>query len=157
MGKTVFSKESLDKISSPEKLDDYLKVTSPAVWMILGSIIVLLIGAVVWGIFGRMDSYVNTCAVAKNGQVVCYVGEENISRIVIGQEIEIDGENYKVTNISSMPVQVNDNFSDYEKHMGGFTDGEWVYEILTDANMDSGVKNALIITESISPISFILN
>lgn len=157
MEKSIFSRESLDKISSPEKLDDYLKVASPGVWMILGSIIILLVGAVVWGIFGRMDSKVDTCAIAKNGQVVCYIGEENISRIAIGQELDIDGQKYKVTDISSTPVQVADNFSDYEKHIGGLTDGEWVYEITTNASMDNGVKDASIITESISPISFVVN
>lgn len=157
MEKSIFSKESLDRISSPEQLNDYVKVATPGMWMILGSIIVLLIGAIVWGIFGKMDSQVNSCVIAKDGQVICYVSESEISDISVGQEVEINGEQYQVTKIASIPVQVKDNFTDYEKHIGGFIDGEWVYEVYTDANLADGVWEASIVTESISAISFIMN
>lgn len=55
MGKnSIFRQKSLDKISSPEKLDDYIRVTSPSVWFILAAIILLLFGALFWGIFGEV-------------------------------------------------------------------------------------------------------
>lgn len=37
MENPIFRKKSLDRISSPEALDDYLHVTTPAVWMILAA------------------------------------------------------------------------------------------------------------------------
>ena len=49
--KNIFRKESLDKMSSPEKLNDYIKVSNPSVWVILGAIAVLLIAVVVWSVF----------------------------------------------------------------------------------------------------------
>ncbi len=30
----IFRKKSLDKLSSPEQLNDYIKVTNPGVWII---------------------------------------------------------------------------------------------------------------------------
>ena len=38
----LFRKKSLDRISSPEELHDYLRVTSPSLWMVLAAIMVLL-------------------------------------------------------------------------------------------------------------------
>ncbi|MBR4341524.1 MAG: hypothetical protein IKP88_02245 [Lachnospiraceae bacterium] len=52
---SVFRQKSLDKVSSPEKLDDYVRVTTPSVWITLAAIVLLLIGAVLWGIFGEVE------------------------------------------------------------------------------------------------------
>jgi hypothetical protein len=52
----LFREKSIKKIDSPEKLDDYLKVTSPKVWIILISIIVLIIGFVAWAILGVVET-----------------------------------------------------------------------------------------------------
>ena len=51
---TIFRQKSLDKVSSPEKLDDYIRVTTPSVWITLTAIVLLLVGAVVWSIFGEV-------------------------------------------------------------------------------------------------------
>ena len=59
---TIFRQKSIDKISSPEQLHDYIKVSSPSSWVILIAIIVLLIGVLIWGFFGSIT--VNT----DNGQ-----------------------------------------------------------------------------------------
>lgn len=48
--KNVFQKESLEGMSSPEKLNDYIKVSNPSVWIILIAITVMLITALIWGI-----------------------------------------------------------------------------------------------------------
>ena len=42
MDNQIFRKESLDQISSPEQLNDYLRVTNPAVWLVLTAVILLL-------------------------------------------------------------------------------------------------------------------
>ena len=44
----IFRKTSIDSISSPEKLNDYIKVSNPAVWIILAAIAALLVGGLVW-------------------------------------------------------------------------------------------------------------
>ena len=51
-GKRVYRQESLDRISSPEKLNDYIKVSSPSVWLIMAAIIILLLGVIAWSILG---------------------------------------------------------------------------------------------------------
>lgn len=54
MGNSLFRKKSIDKISSPEKLDDYIRVTTPSVWITLIAILLLLVGAILWGTLGEL-------------------------------------------------------------------------------------------------------
>ena len=54
MNNSIFRQKSIDKVSSPEKLDDYIRVTTPSVWLTLIAIILLLTGALIWGIFGEV-------------------------------------------------------------------------------------------------------
>ncbi len=50
----IFSKEAMDKLRSPERLDMMLEVTNPVGWMTLAAMGVLLFSIVIWSIFGAM-------------------------------------------------------------------------------------------------------
>ena len=69
MDDTIFRKKSLDKISSPASLGDYLHVTNPSVWMILAAVVVLLIGMLVWASTANIDSYAYGTAQVENGNM----------------------------------------------------------------------------------------
>ena len=45
-GSSLFRKKSIDRIQSPEQLNDYLRVANPAVWVLLAAILLLLAGAI---------------------------------------------------------------------------------------------------------------
>lgn len=55
MNDSIFRKKSMDRISSPEESLDYLRVTKPAIWMILVAIVFILIAIAVWSITGRIE------------------------------------------------------------------------------------------------------
>ncbi len=55
MNESIFRKKSVERISSPEKIDDYMKVTSVSMWLVLAVIILLLLAAVIWGFTGRIE------------------------------------------------------------------------------------------------------
>ena len=52
---SVFREKNLEKMSSPEQLDDYIKVMTPSVWIALIALVVLIIGILAWTIFGTME------------------------------------------------------------------------------------------------------
>ena len=52
MDNNLFREKSIERVSSPEKLDDYIKVVSPGVWILLAAIIVLLLGILAWANVG---------------------------------------------------------------------------------------------------------
>ena len=43
MENQIFREKSLEQISSPEQMNDYLQVTNPAVWLVLVAVILLLL------------------------------------------------------------------------------------------------------------------
>lgn len=51
----IFRKKSLDAAASPDHLDDYINVSNPSVWVVLGAIIVFLLAVGVWCVFGQLD------------------------------------------------------------------------------------------------------
>ena len=52
---SIFRKKSVAKMSSPEELQDYIHVSTISAWTVLTAIIILLVGALVWGIFGEIE------------------------------------------------------------------------------------------------------
>ena len=142
MAESIFRKESMDKISSPEQLDDYIKVSNPGVWMILSCIIILLVGMCVWGIFGKLDTTVTVPAICDAEKSVCYVSQDDLSDIENGMTVVIAEKEYAVTAVGSEPIKVTDDFGDYALHIGDFQIGEWVYEIVIDAELSEGTYEA---------------
>jgi HlyD family secretion protein len=59
MEKSIFRKISLDRLSSPEQLDQLMRVTGPKTWIGLGAIFVVLTVAVVWGYTGSIPTTAN--------------------------------------------------------------------------------------------------
>ncbi len=44
-----------ERIDSPEKLNDYMRVLTPSVWLILIAVFLLMIGILTWAVFGKID------------------------------------------------------------------------------------------------------
>ncbi len=53
---TVFRKKTLDRISSPEQITDYLRVTNPGIWVVLVAVILLLAGGAAWSMGGTLET-----------------------------------------------------------------------------------------------------
>ncbi|MCR5591481.1 MAG: hypothetical protein K6F73_08080 [Lachnospiraceae bacterium] len=51
----LFRKKSLERVTSPEELNDYIRVTTVPVWLVLLATLIILAGLIVWGIFGKVD------------------------------------------------------------------------------------------------------
>ena len=69
MNDQLFRKKSVERVSSPEQLNDYIRVANPSVWMILAAIMILLAGVIVWGCIGHLDTTLSTAVVCENCSV----------------------------------------------------------------------------------------
>ncbi len=58
MSETMFRKKALENLSSPEQLDELIKVTTPRGWLALLALCAIIITIVLWGIFGRIPTKV---------------------------------------------------------------------------------------------------
>jgi multidrug efflux pump subunit AcrA (membrane-fusion protein) len=74
MGRQIFRKTALERVSTPEQLDQLLPVTSPRGWLALAALGILLLAAVAWGLFGTVTTTVE-------GQGVL-IREDGVKRIV---------------------------------------------------------------------------
>ena len=159
MKSQLFRAKSLERVSSPEQLNDYIRVTNPGVWMALVAVILLLIGICVWGIFGRVDTVLTVGAITEENRTVCYVKESDIESVSADMKVLLDGEEYTIAEIAVQPVQADEVFPDYLAHLGGITQGEWVYAVELDGivGADGGIYEAQIVIESIAPMSFVVN
>ncbi len=53
-GGNLLREKSLKRVQSPEALNDYIRVTSPSVWLVLAALVLLLVGMLVWSVFGTV-------------------------------------------------------------------------------------------------------
>jgi HlyD family secretion protein len=77
----IFRKVALERLSSPEQLDQLMQVTSPKGWLALGALGALLLASLAWGVFGSIPTQaagegillrqggVSNLVAAENGQV----------------------------------------------------------------------------------------
>lgn len=157
MADNIFRQKSLERISSPEQLNDYIRVTNPGIWTILAAVIFLLTGFIVWGVVGTLETQVNAAAVSYGGSLILYVSEADIAGVAQGNTVRLGDQEYTVTAIANEPIAVNESFTAYTLHIGGLSVGEWVYPVTINAKLPDGVYEADIVTDSVSPISFLFN
>ena len=76
----IFSKEALDKLRSPERLDMMLPITTPIGWISLAAIGVLLFSILLWSIFGAF-----TVKAEGMGMIMDSAGVVNVSHVASGK------------------------------------------------------------------------
>jgi hypothetical protein len=157
MNNQLFRQKSVDKVSSPEQLNEYIRVANPGVWLVLAAIVILLAGVIVWGCIGHLDTTLVAAVVADGGEAVIYVKESDAPVLDLGMTVRADAWEYTITEISAVPIKVDESLSEYAVHASGLTMGEWAYIVKISGAPADGVHKAEIVIESISPISFILN
>lgn len=140
MNEGIFRKKSLERIKSPESLEDYIRVANPSVWLLLISIIVLLTGACVWGALGSIDSTVPAQIRAENGELIAYVENKDISDVHEGMIVRVNGVETVIKHIM------------YDKD-----DDYFVCTLQADTEIPEGFYEGKVVVESIRPISFVFN
>lgn len=145
MKDSLFRKKNLERISSPEQLNDYIKVSNPSVWLIIGAMLIIAFAFSVWAFSGDITSEVSGTGVfqgsSKNGidSVVCYVDANYAQKIKEGAKVRIYDKtkpmsayvNGEVTKISQIPVKQEDILHSYSS--------EYVADSILEADYGVGV------------------
>ena len=69
MAAGFFRKAALEKLSTPEKLDQLIKVTSPKGWIALLTIAIALSTGIGWSFFGNIKTKLNVVGVLLGGEI----------------------------------------------------------------------------------------
>ena len=133
---SIFRKKTLERISSPEQLTDYLRITNPGVWVVMSAIIFLLLGLFFWSMTGTLQTKVDV-----------KVNVENQTATIIPVSSD--------TLVADMPLQINSN-----EYVIAYTETDEygrVYGIADVDDLPDGVYDGTAVIEAIHPIQFLIN
>lgn len=154
---SVFRKEMLDRLASPEKLDDYIKVSNPGLFTVLVAVVLLLIALCVWSFFVQLDTIVTVAAISDGQTVTVYLPEREIVKVDETDSVRIDGNDFSISYVPKQPIQASDVMDKYQLHVSGLSAEDWVYPIKLNGVISSGTYSAKVIEESHSIISYLIN
>ena len=137
MDNQLFRKKSMERISSPEKLEDYMRVTNPGIWMVLTAVIILLAGLIVCASVGKVES---------KFPVEASVSDESAS-VLLDADTEYTVEKGMILRIGGRDTEI-----EYVRRLAS---GETA--VSAEVSLPDGTYEAEIVTESITPISFLIN
>ena len=157
MKNNLFREKAYKKALSPEQINDYIKTSKPSVWVVLSVIVILLFGAFVWSVCGKIEMTITSVTVCEAGKSYCYISEKDIDKISDNTYVRIENLEYKINDVSKLPVPASDKISQYGLHLGNFENDEWVYMAEIETTFDDGIYKTYVISECVSPISLILN
>ena len=158
MKNAIFREKSMNRIMSPEQMNDYIRVSNPSVWMILLSVILLLAGICVWGIFGSLDTTVKTGGVCSGGILTCYLSETDYSRLQAAPVVTVEGEEYPAAASAGQPVRLGECADEYLVHLTGLKEDDWVYELTAQGDgLKDGVYSVSVILNRVRPMEFVFN
>lgn len=136
MAGSLFRKKVVDKISSPEQLSEYLRVTNPGIWIILMAVIFLIAGVFAWSVVGTLETSADATAIVYDGKatiVIIGTGEDKIEK---GMKVTIENDEYVISSTET------DEFG----RSAGFT----------DVDLPEGSYEAEVTVDEIHPISFLV-
>ncbi|QVY64627.1 NHLP bacteriocin system secretion protein [Polaribacter sp. Q13] len=91
MAAGFFRKAALEKLSTPEKLDQLIKVTSPKAWISLCTIILVLGIGIGWSFLGNIKTKLNVVGVLLGGEIHEVVttaqGQLTSLKVIVGDSV----------------------------------------------------------------------
>ena len=123
--KSVFRQETLDRISSPEQLNDYLHVTSPGIWAILTAVIVFMAGVFVWSCTGTLETKSPASMIVKDHVAEIVVKDDSV--LEKGMLIREASQEFYIASVEE---------DEYGRKIGiaevSLPDGKYETEVVTD-------------------------
>ena len=130
----IFREKAMERISSPEQMTEYLKVTNPGVWLILSSVFILLIGVIVWASIGTLKT---------TADVKVVVHEKKAEVVLIGEEKTEAGMTLTVASKDFIISSVKEDL--YGRYIA-----------YTEVDLPDGEYSGEIVIEEKKPIDFLL-
>ena len=149
----VFRQKSIDQAVSPDRLDDYIQVSNPSVWMILIAIVLLIAGAGVWSVFGHLSDVQRAVLVVEDDSVTCYIDQSVADDLSAGDAVDVAGTQGTVASVTDDVEPLSALPAEAQKLASGGTG--WFYPATVAIDLPDGVYEADVTTRSYSPIALL--
>ncbi len=131
---TIFRRKTLDRISSPEQLTDYLRVTNPGIWVVLAAVLLLLAGVLAWSMVGTLETEAEVkIVVSDHTAQVIPLDAETLSS---GMPLRVSGQEYLIAYVET---------DEYGRSVGA-----------AEVSLPDGTYDGTVVIEAVRPISFLL-
>lgn len=159
MEESVFRKESLERVSSPEQLNDYIKVSGPSVWVVLAAVLLLLAALFVWAFTGSIPTTLNMTGMAAGGEITCYVSTEEAQKLAPGMPAQAGSVAGTVSAVGDLPLSYAETAARYESDYIAYALGlgDWNVPVRVAAAVPDGLQALTITTDTVHPIRFLFN
>lgn len=137
MEKPIFREKKLNELSSPEDLNEYLKVTSLSAWTIMAAVLFLLLGLLVWACAGTLETRAKGILEVKGDEAIVSVSSDRAKLVKEGNPVEVRGQQVSLSDV---------RMDEYGRCSGRVI-----------VNLDEGKYECEVIVERISPISFLFH
>ena len=154
----LFREKSLEAVESPESLNDYLRVTSPGVWLVMAAVITLLVGAILWGIFGHIRTTASFAVFVGPEESVCYVSYDVVDKVLSRGVIRVEGEDFPLKTDAEFNVAIVSEETPTRVLLNGnLSMGDPVVEVPVITDLPEGYYTGEVVTEDLQPISLLLH
>ena len=94
--------QGTNRLSSPEQLNDYLRVTNPKIWVLLIAIILLLGSLVVWSNVATIESYATGTARAEAGELtITFENATQAKQVQAGMTLEVGDAQAEILTVGT--------------------------------------------------------
>lgn len=171
--KTLFRQESLDRMQSPEKTDEYIRVSSPKAWILVAALLLIAAGVLVWGFVGSIPKTISVSAVVMeeyNGDAVCLLPVGTAGQYLVGHEAFVtlpDGSGLPgtVTAVSEDPYSYEEVSSMARSNwrlraIWGDAGEMYKYAVVVDCAAllpDRELVAVSVVLSDVKPIEYVLN
>ena len=132
--KSLFREKALERISSPEKLTEYLRVTNPGIWAVLGVVVLLLGGLLLWSAIGTLETTADAKIIVKSHTATVVLEEGG--NITSDMTVKIQSNEYAIASTDT---------DEYGRTYG-----------ITEAQLPDGTYSGTVVVEVVRPIDFLL-
>jgi len=141
MAAGFFRKAALEKLSTPEKLDQLIKVTSPKGWIALVTIGIALGVGITWSFFGNVKTKLNVVGVLLGGEIHEVVATSQGQLISLNVNIgDIIKENDVIASIEQPEL-----FQQIEEVKASLKEREFdLQQLLSYGNQDTRLQGQLV-------------
>ena len=130
---SIYRQKALDRISAPDQLTDYLKVTNPGVWVILTAVIILLAGVFAWSCAGVLETRSPARVIVE--KQAARVATKDMKELNEGDELRVEDKSYEISSMTT---------DDFDRKIG-----------IAEVDLPDGVYEGIVVVEKTHPIEFL--
>ena len=123
----------------------------------MAAVILILIGGIIWSIFGRIDTTVKIAVNATAEGTVCYVPFDEMEGVMQAGSISVEGQEWSIRmDEGATMVTVTEEMNPFLRLAGELQVGDVTVQTALEDGLTEGIYSGSVVTESLHPIALLI-